>query len=70
MNYKLGTNPFYEDSDYDGFTDYEEVTGVPCDWEPLPGQPQTVLIETNPLNPDSNHDGLHDGQEIWRRSVQ
>ncbi len=63
---RLGTNPFFEDTDYDGLTDYEEVTGVPCVWDPAAGPPQTIYIETNPLDPDSNHDGLNDGSEIWR----
>ncbi|HUW10799.1 MAG TPA: hypothetical protein VM537_13790, partial [Anaerolineae bacterium] len=63
---RLGTNPFFEDTDYDGLTDYEEVTGVPCVWDPVASPPQTIYIETNPVDPDSNHDGLNDGSEIYR----
>jgi hypothetical protein len=63
---RLGTSPFAPDSDYDGLTDYVEVTGYECEWVNHLNQPQTSIIETNPLNPDSNDDGLSDGQEIWR----
>ncbi|RME84986.1 MAG: hypothetical protein D6775_04050, partial [Caldilineae bacterium] len=51
---RLGTNPFARDSDFDGLSDYDEVTGATCH------------TETDPLNPDSNNDGLSDGREVWR----
>ncbi|MBM3190526.1 MAG: hypothetical protein FJZ90_17645, partial [Chloroflexi bacterium] len=58
---RLGTSPFAKDSDYDGLSDYDEVIGMPCEF-----QGQSTRIETNPLDPDSNHDGLTDGKEFWR----
>jgi hypothetical protein len=63
---RLGTSPYSTDSDYDGLSDYVEVTGYECEWVNHLGQPQTDYIVTNPLNPDSNDDGLPDGQEVWR----
>ena len=49
---KLGTNPIYPDSDFDGITDYLEIT----------------KYKTNPLNPDSDSDGLSDGMEITNKT--
>ncbi|MEM7124814.1 MAG: hypothetical protein AAF702_00720 [Chloroflexota bacterium] len=59
----LGTNPFAEDTDFDGLTDAEEVEGVPCFIDFLNKE---RLIVSDPVNPDSNHDGLSDGDEYWR----
>lgn len=56
---QLGTNPLIADSDLDGLTDYQEVTGFSC-----AGSFGTTTVETNPLEPDSNHDGLRDGDEF------
>jgi hypothetical protein len=67
---KLGTNPFISDTDMDGLTDYEEVTGPPCSvWVPSPNEFEppiliTQTVETNPLMADSNGDGLRDGDEF------
>ncbi|MBN1814518.1 MAG: hypothetical protein JXA14_21945, partial [Anaerolineae bacterium] len=62
---RLGTSPYSTDSDYDGLSDYTEVTGSKCTYV-MVYQTYTATIQTNPLNPDSNDDGLPDGQEIWR----
>ncbi len=77
---RLGTSPFNADSDLDGLTDYQEVTGTVCSWVGFaPGsdvitQVYTSTVQTNPLLADSNSDGLRDGDEFgngqcWYRNV-
>jgi hypothetical protein len=55
---QLGTNPFVADTDQDGLTDFQEITGFPCG--------NNKWVETDPLNPDSNGDGVNDGAEFHR----
>lgn len=45
---ELGTNPFSNDSDYDGLFDKEEIE----------------IYETDPLNHDTDGDGFTDGEEV------
>lgn len=51
----LGTNPFSEDTDADGLTDYEEL-GYDRNYTEL-----SVTSDTNPLLADTDGDGLTDG---------
>ncbi|MGD8584329.1 MAG: hypothetical protein PVJ75_03170, partial [Chloroflexota bacterium] len=63
---RLGTSPFSPDSDFDGLSDYTEVTGYECHYVNFLGQDAVSYYKTDPLNPDSNDDGLNDGNEVWR----
>lgn len=70
-----------QDTDGDGLTDYQELTGykialffpqVPesaCTADPDPDAPEnSVICTSDPLNPDSDGDTLQDGGEVALRS--
>lgn len=48
QEYVAGTNPYNNDSDWDGLKDGDELN----------------VYATDPLNPDSDYDGINDGDEI------
>ncbi len=60
---------FYQDSDGDGLTDYDEarygtsILGPDTDGDYLPDGKE-VELSTDPRNPDTDGDGLLDGQEV------
>lgn len=58
-----------EDTDGDGLTDSDELSGFEVAQDITRGPvgsfaPPTVTIRTNPFNADSDYDGLEDGEEI------
>ena len=59
LEHQLGTNPKDEDSDGDGLTDWQEVTGMP-----VTIGTEKVVVWSNPLSEDSDGDGLSDFKEI------
>ncbi len=58
-----GTDPHDPDTDNDGRTDDEEVTGYT-----YTGYGDPVAITTDPLDPDSDGDGLSDGYEFEKNT--
>ena len=55
----METNPMHHDTDGDGLTDWQEVTGMPVT---IGGE--EVIVRSNPLSYDSDGDGLSDSDEI------
>ena len=64
------TDPGLADTDFDGFSDPDEITAGTDPWNPDTdgdGSPdgEEVEIATNPLSGDSDSDGIGDWQEVY-----
>lgn len=69
----IGTNPYDQDTDGDGLTDYEEVRShhtLPLnkdtDGEGLNDYVEVMKYHTDPLKADSDDDGLNDFEEVQK----
>ena len=57
------TDPLSSDTDSDGVSDFDEITGYSITLKYPESGPANITVVTNPLNADSDGDGVSDGIE-------